>query len=316
MPEALKKVKRKIRGKPEPTLLIDETDSSEFDEFRDGRWLKKPNVDARVTFNGKQIFENPPICPACGEKVSAKEIAWAIEVKGSLWRQTCYVATTAEFYTELGEVYDKIRNGKIELEEAFEKERLLKERFFEGKPESERPGIQSAKGNVPLDCSKCEKRLGLIEVSVKTKVGYPYVPEVREWLALKKSPIQMRLIKEEVMPEGASYETWITGEDMGEFIKKLEAWRDEVEKIPLIRELYRPLSNLSADIGTAITKIKLEIQTRESRVYNLLRNPPMSPPRTAKPEPPPKKKKGLSEESKRVYEKLMKKIGARPIARR
>jgi len=308
MTETAKKISRKIRGKPEPTLLIDETDLPEFDQFRDGKWLKKDNVEASVIFGRKPIFQNPPICDVCGEKISSKDVQDVIELKGSLWREICYVAITAQYYAELTKLYDTIRNGKIGLEDAFQQEVLLKEKYFEGKPETERPGVSNAKGSVALDCGKCGARLGLVEVSVKTKIDFPYIPDVQHWVALEKSPRQLRIIKENLLSEGTNYDDWIQGNDMREFIEKLQTWKEEIDKLPFQRELYRPLSNLSADIGTAITKIKEEIQTRDDRVYNLLRNPPTAPPR--KPEPLPEKREP-PEKSQEFYKKL----GAKPIRR-
>lgn len=300
MTETVKKIKRKIKGKPEPLILVDKTDLPEFDQFRDGKWLKKENVEARVTFNNKPIFENPPICPACGQKITAKEVAWAIETQGKLWREVCYVALTAQYHAELAKLYDTIRNGKIKLEDAFREEALLKEKYFEGKPKTERPGVSNAKGSVALDCPKCAKRLGLVEVSVETKINYQPVPDIEHWIALKKSAKQTRIIQENLLPQGVSYDDWIDGSNMSDFIKKLETWKVELDKIPFQRELYRALSNLSGDIYTAIHKIKQEIQTRPDRVYNLLRNPPEPPP--IKPEPertePPQK-------SQAFYKKLL-----------
>ena len=102
-------------------------------------------------------------------------------------------------------------------------------------------------------------------------------PSSVEWIALEKTPKQMRILKKRLIPKGEEYEEWIDGSDIEPFIQKMQKWEAELAKIPYIRQLTRPLSNLSADISTAINAVREDIRTRTDRVYNILANPPITP---------------------------------------
>jgi len=174
------------------------------------------------------------------------------------------------------ELYSKIKNKKLNLEQAFKTRNDIRREFYD-KPKGERAGSSDTTKKIPLVCPECEEKLGAVDVQIEVKPMTETAPNSVEWIALEKTPRQMRILKKRLIPKGEEYEEWIDGSDIEPLIQKMQKWEKELAKIPYIRELVQPLSNLSADIGTAIDAIRKDICTRADRVYNILANPPITP---------------------------------------
>ena len=272
MSEVAKKLSRKIRGVPEARLL---TGDEPF--FAD---LK--NVETKIRYYGKSIDEAFPItCPSCKTKISKEDAKDLVERHG-VSSKALLVNTKGKQNQQLRELYDRIRKGKITSEEAFETQgriqSMYRDRF--SYPSEEQP-INSVSGRVPLKCEKCDYLLGSIDVTITAEPEQPIPPDVNAWVALKKTPKEERLIQEYLLPKRhghvVSYDGWLVGKETMPFIEKLEGYKTELETMPLIRELQREISNIFSSINIAIQKIKDEVQTRPSRVFNLLKNPPQTP---------------------------------------
>lgn len=266
MSETLKKASRKLRGVPEARLMV------EAEPFM----AHLPNIEIKIRFRYKPMSEAFPIICSCGQKVTEKHAKSAVSEHGVSMR-AMHVNEKGKQNQRLIDLYEKIAKRKISATEGFEEELRIR-RIYDTIPSDEKP-VGSAKASVPFDCPNCEARLGLLEVAVECSPDHPIPPDVEEWVGLKRTPKELRLIRKNLMPDGVVYEDWLSGRDMEGFIQKLESWKEELQKVPYIRSLHKPLSNLSSDIYTAVKSVREEIRTRPSRVYNLLKNPPSPPPR-------------------------------------
>ncbi|MDH5790036.1 MAG: hypothetical protein OEZ27_05535 [Nitrospinota bacterium] len=237
---------------------------------------KLPNITFTITRYGKLLKDFAPIvCPSCKAEISKKEINNIIRKHGVSSR-ALLVDAQGKWNKRLNELYEKIRKGKIGSAEAFETEqRILTE--FQRVPKDDQP-LPHIRGTIPIKCADCGHLLGHIDITVTAEPPNAFPPDVKDWIALKKNPKEMRWIRENLLPENVRYENWIDGKDMELFIKKLEAWKSEIDKLPFIRTLQRPIANLHAAVYATIEQIKEDIRTRIDRVYNLLKNPPIPPP--------------------------------------
>lgn len=235
-----------------------------------------PNVEFTITRNGKLIKDFAPVvCPSCKAEISEKEINSIIRNHG-VSRRALLVDVRGKQNKKLNELYDRIRRGKLGSAEAFETQRqILNE--YRNYPKDDQP-LSNIRGHIPMQCADCSYLLGHVDITITAKPENAFPPDVKDWVALKKTPKEMRWIRENLLPEGVEYENWLGGKDTEPFIGKLEAWKTEIDELPFISALYRPIGNLRAAIHAAIEQIKDEIRTRSDRVYNLLKNPPLPPP--------------------------------------
>lgn len=268
MPEALKKISRKIQGKPEPEILIG---NEPF--FAD---LK--HTETQVRRNFKPIEETTPIvCPSCKKEITATEVKKIVRSHG-VTSKALLVNKKGEQNHKLAELYAKIKKKRIKSAEAFEtQERILNmysDRYVF--PSEEQP-ISHVSGRVNLECPKCDYPLGSVDVTITAKPETVIAPDVDTWIALEKISKEVRILKEYLLPKGITYDDWLTGKNTLPFIEKLEGYKKELETMPFIRELERPMSNVFSAINLAIQKIQDEVLTRPSRVFNLLKNPPKTP---------------------------------------
>lgn len=237
---------------------------------------KLPNITFIITRNGKLIKDFAPIiCPSCKAEISEKEVNNVIR-KRAVSRRALLVNAKGKWNKKLNELYDKIRKGKIGSAEAVEMEQqILIE--FQRVPKNDQP-LPHIRGRIPIKCADCGYLLGHVDITITAKPENAFPPDVKDWVALKKNPKEMRWIRENLLPENIEYKDWINGKDMEPFIEKLETWKLEIDKLPFIRTLQRPISNLHAAIYATLEQIKEDIRTRPDRVYNLLKNPPTPPP--------------------------------------
>lgn len=266
MSKTVKKIANKIQRKPTAKLLIG-------DELEDVYyWTKFKNITVTMRRYGKPIEKI--VCSKCEKTFSEKRIKGLVDHHS--FRLAANIQFTGAYNKKLSELYAKIKNRKLNLAEAFKIEKDIRHEFYD-KPKGERAGAGDTTKSIPLVCPECSEPLGLIEVAIKANPITETAPNVSEWVALEKTPRQMVILKKYLIPKGEDYPEWIDGSDMQPFILKMEKWKAELAKMPYVRELYRPLSNLDADIGTAINAIKEDVRTRSNRVYNILKNPPITP---------------------------------------
>lgn len=297
MAETVKKISRKIRGIPEANFLVgDEAEQVYY-------WTSFENITVTIRRYGKP-FEKI-ICPECGKTLNEKLMKNLVDHHS--FRLAANIEFTGAYHKKLSELYVKIKNKKLNLEEAFRIRKDIRREFYD-KPKGERAGSGSATKSIPTVCPECGEKLGLLDVSIEAKPMTETAPSSAQWVALEKTPRQMRILKKHLIPKGEEYTEWIEGSDLEPFIQKMQKWETELEKLPYIRELQRPLSNLDADIGTAINAIRENIRTRIDSVYNILATPPNITITHASASEPTKEKT--------AFEKEMEELGAKKIARR
>lgn len=270
--ETARKISRKIRGVPEPELLVDE------EPFR----ADLKHADIQIFWQNKPISQHTPTCPACGEKLSRKDVERVVDRHG-ITARAVHVNQEGERNELLNKLYEKIRAGRITATEVLNEERRIHERFDE-KPKNERP-ISEINDSIPLDCPKCERRLGLVKVAVRAKPpDRPIRPDVSLWVRLPKTPQEERWIREELnISKEYSLDEWLQGKDVQGIIEKMQVFRNEVINLPYLPQSHRAINDLSSAIYTAMESIRTEIARRGDRIFNVLTNPPKPPPR--KPEP-------------------------------
>ena len=255
-----------------PSLVYHEMDPR-MKKFFKGQWLGLPNIDVKMLWEDRPISENRPLCPTCKKKVSGRAVELAVG-HHHISYAAYPVNRSGEHKQKLIELYRKIRKRKINLEEAFRIETELRREYY-GKPKAERP-ISQTQGYVPLKCPSCAKPLGTVKVTVtESPSEAPEPPSYREYIMLPRTPEQERLVKERfAIPEKMSFKEWLQGKDVKPFIGKLEKMKEEITKLPYMRNLVREVSNLNALIYTTIEKLQEEIRLRPDAVYALLKSPP------------------------------------------
>lgn len=242
--------------------------------FLEGQWFSRRNVEVEMLWQNKQIAENKPVCDACGKKVSGKEVELAVA-----HHHISYTAYTVnrlgEYNEKLGELYKQVRKRKISATEAFRIRTQLRQEYFE-RPKAERPMGQT-NAHVPLKCPACKKALGLIEVTVKANPSEcpEPSPSYREYALLPKTPEETRLIQEKFhIADGMTLKQWFEGKDVKAFISKLEKTKNDISKLPYMRNVIREVSDLNALIYRTVEKLQEEVRLRPDAIYALLKSPP------------------------------------------
>lgn len=243
-------------------------------KFMQGKWSGQPNINIDIKWQNKPISENPPTCDACHKQVSGKEIEIAI-VNHHISYAAYAVNRQGEYNQKLAKLYQKIRERKINAEEALKREEDLRREYFD-KPSQESPLAQTS-GHVPIKCPNCNRKLGTVDVIVSANPSVrPEQPSWREYATLPKTAEQERLITEYFeIPKGMEFEAWLDGKDIAPFMEKLEAMIEDLKTVPYIRgDPQRQLSDLNALIYRLLDTLKKEIQYRPDKIYELLKNPP------------------------------------------
>jgi len=268
-------------GKLQCPSLIYHLKDPKTKPFIKGKWFGQRNIKIDIKYQNQPVSENRVICDTCSKKISAKEIEIAIS-RHHISYAAYGVNRQGEYNQKLTELYEKIRNGKINLEEALEQEEFLRKEYFD-KPRSERP-IGQTSGHVAIKCPNCKKKLGNVVVVVSAHPETrPEQPSWREYVLLPKTAEQERLIAEYfTIPKNMKLEQWFKGEDVTSFIKKLEKIKENLKIVPYMRgDPQRQLSDLNALVYRLLETLKKEIQTRPDRIYTLLKSPPVKIPSTA-----------------------------------
>ena len=245
---------------------------SEFKAIFSGAWMNYENIETSVRYERKDVTENPPTCQSCGTVIDAKKLKNAIKGRGVGYR-AFHANRSGEYSQKLTELYNKIRKKQLNLEEAFEQELLLNDTYVP-KTAQER-FVAATSGNVPIDCPKCKKRVGVIEVTVKAKPeARPKPPTCAEYMALELTPEQERIAKEHFHFKDTVNE-WLEGKDIQSFIEKLEAFKTEISTLPYILSVLRELNNLRSSVYMVAEKVQRDLQTRPDQLFMLLKEPPL-----------------------------------------
>lgn len=264
MSETLKKIKRKIRKKPEPEILIGDVDDESFTG-------ELKNIELTLRYQHQPI--QPIICPSCGAKHDSKWIRKKVDTIG-LSRSVALVDRKGQQNQSLIEFYAKAKRGKMNPREFFEGESRIK-KMYANIPNDERPRT-STNQHIAITCRSCDYKLGNIEVTAEAKPQKPAPPDVHTIIHLPKTPLEARWMRERFHINEADLEEWLGGkdeqtiqkiEDLVEFQKKLRDFR-------IIRETARETHNLRSAVDLAIEKTRKEIRTRGTRLYNLFAAPP------------------------------------------
>ena len=245
----------------------------EFRKIFSGAWLDYKNIIVSVKWERKDITENPPVCDFCGAVVSAKELKNQIG-RHSVSLRAFHANKSGEFSEKLTELYDKIRKKKLNLEEAFEAERLLMDTY---KPKtSQERFVAATSGTVSIDCPKCAKRMGIVEVTVKAKPeARPERPSITEYVKLDLTKEQERMAKEYFNLKTTISE-WLEGTDgTKQLIEKLEPLKRDIAKLPYIRTCLSVVSNLNANVHSVIEALQRDVQVRPDQLFMLLKEPPL-----------------------------------------
>jgi hypothetical protein len=244
----------------------------EFKKLFSGDWLNYKNIDISVRWQNKDITKNPPVCDFCGAAVSAKEIKQQIG-RSSISLRAYQVNRSGEYHEKLGELYEQIKEKKLNLEEAFENERLLNDKYLP--KTSQESFVAVTTGNVPIDCPKCKKRLGIVQVLIKAKPETsPETPSIAEYVKLDLTKEQERLAREHFEIKD-TIEKWLEAADLTSFMKELEAIRETIRKLPYMRLALREINDFNAKTYTLIETLQREMSTRSDQLYDLLKNPPL-----------------------------------------
>lgn len=265
MSEKLKKASRKLRGIPEPRLMGPE----EVYTIEDWKKLK---VNVRVAYEGLPLEKHSPICPYCG-KVSPKDVKQALFLH-NISRRIFEVDKCGRQNKLLIELYEKMKNKKVNATEAFAEESRIYQahRIFKRKGDKDVEGrpTTSTSGQVAIKCAECNYPLGSITVKAVATPAHPERPDVDVWIGLPKTAKEMRLVRETFHLGELSLDGWLIGEDRKPFVEMLEAFRDELGNVRFVRETARSVRNLKSALHLAIKEVRREIETRKGRLFNLL----------------------------------------------
>lgn len=232
------------------------------------------HVEFKILRNGTPIDNLKPVftCGSCGKEFDVKWVKREVSIRG-ITQHAVQVDKHGEKNARLIEFTKEVKNKRLSATEAFVKlDNIVK--LYSDLPKDERD-LSTVSNYISLKCPECESPLGNIDIFVYAKPETADLPNVEDYVALPKTAKELRLIREYIqLPKDMDFDSWIAGKDLAGWKEKISAWGIEIEKLRFLKTLQRPVSNMVSAIHASIEAIDSEIETRTSRTYNLLKEPP------------------------------------------